>query len=147
MLWYGFNKFHEDIHFMQGIQPKNYMKFLWIISPFILIYVFILDLYKIVNSPMSGSLDYFGFAAMVAMMLTPLLILIGKLLVAAFQKKFLHQLKLDPVWGPESEVLRRSRAMFTAHAMTKEYMYRQYHLQAGVIARQKISNTRRTIDA
>ncbi|CAD0194163.1 unnamed protein product [Chrysodeixis includens] len=53
-------------------------------------------------------------------------------------------IKLDSTWGPKTEILKRSRAMFTAQAMTKEYMYRQYHLQAGILMRQKRSNVRNT---
>ncbi|CAH0703397.1 unnamed protein product [Spodoptera exigua] len=49
---------------------------------------------------------------------------------------------LDSEWGPTSEILRRSRAMFTAQAMTKEYMYRHYHLKAGILKRQQRSNVR-----
>ncbi|KAM3968863.1 sodium-dependent proline transporter-like [Aphomia sociella] len=56
--------------------------------------------------------------------------------------KFVELMQLDPTWGPRSEVLQRSRAMFSAQAMTKEYMYRQYHLQAGILNRQTISNSR-----
>ncbi|KAI5638995.1 sodium:neurotransmitter symporter family domain-containing protein [Phthorimaea operculella] len=142
ILCYGCNKFYEDVHFMQGIQPKSYMKFMWVITPFILSYVIVLDLHHIVTT-LSCGVELFALSVMALMILIPLLIFVGKLLVAAFQKRFLHELKLDPTWGPQDEVLRRSRTMFTAHAMTKEYMYRQYHLQAGVLARQKMSNMRR----
>lgn len=42
--------------------------------------------------------------------------------------------------APAQQLLQRSRAMFSAQAMTKEYLYRQYHLQAGILARQKRAN-------
>ncbi|KAJ2941086.1 hypothetical protein O0L34_g10318 [Tuta absoluta] len=141
IFWYGCNRFFEDIHFMQGIHPNNFMKVVWVISPVILSYVFFMDFHKLVTSPVS---NYFGLTVMLVMLVVPLLIFLLKLLVAAFQRRFLHELQLDPTWGPQDVILRRSRTMFTAHAMTKEYMYRQYHLQAGVVARQKLSNTRKT---
>ncbi|XP_047524655.1 sodium-dependent serotonin transporter-like [Pieris napi] len=57
-----------------------------------------------------------------------------------------YTVSLDPTWGPKTEVLQRSRAMFSVQAMTKEYMYRQYHLKAGILSRQRESNVRNSFN-
>ncbi|KAJ8737703.1 hypothetical protein PYW08_000298 [Mythimna loreyi] len=65
-----------------------------------------------------------------------------KFLMASSFERLYEEVGLDPAWGPTSGLLTRSRAMFTAQAMTKEYIYRQYHLQAGILKRKQQSNVR-----
>lgn len=142
VLWYGVDKFSEDVHFMQGIQPKTYMKLAWVASTGISAFVFIKDSYDTFSDSKSPFLAV-GRYTFVAILVFIILITLIKLVVAACNKKFMEAIKLDPMWGPRSEVLLRSRAMFSAQAMTKEYMYRQYHLQAGILARQRTANVRR----
>lgn len=143
VVWYGIEKFSEDVHFMQGIQPRNYMKMGWLLSTFILAFVFCTELYTHLSYPDTfGPSDYTAFLIVIVVIVLCLLIFFIKLIIAACQNRFLEAFTLDCTWGPRSLILQRSRGMFTAHAMTKEYMYRQYHLQAGITARQKRSNKR-----
>lgn len=141
VVWYGVDKFSEDVHFMQGIQPTAYMKLAWVTSSAVLGYVFIKETYTAFfdSSFRMGP----GQCTLIVYLLLIIMIPLVKLVVAACKKKFRDAIKLDPMWGPRSEVLMRSRAMFSAQAMTKEYMYRQYHLQAGILARQRAANVRR----
>ncbi|OWR40604.1 hypothetical protein KGM_206134 [Danaus plexippus plexippus] len=69
-------------------------------------------------------------------------IVVVRLVIAAIKRRFREFIALDKTWGPKDEILQRSRGMFSAQAMTKEYIYRQYHLQAGILHRQRRSNIR-----
>ncbi|CAH1647759.1 unnamed protein product [Spodoptera littoralis] len=142
VLWYGLERFSEDVHFMQGVQPKSSVKACWLVSGFVLIYVLGTQLYKAYiekNETMGNTIAWYFL--LINIVLT-ILVTIVKLVYAMYKKNLYDQLSLDSEWGPKSEILRRSRAMFSAQAMTKEYMYRQYHLQAGILKRQQRSNIR-----
>ncbi|XP_045784447.1 sodium-dependent proline transporter-like [Maniola jurtina] len=139
IIWYGVNKFSEDIHFMLGIQPKNFMKTTWILSIILLAYAFCNELYsQFINQ--TGYI--YATYSLIAILSFAAAFFVTRLLIAACRKKIRKFISLDPTWGPRSDVLQRSRAMFSAQAMTKEYIYRQYHLQAGIMARQKRANRR-----
>ncbi|CAH2985343.1 unnamed protein product [Chilo suppressalis] len=142
IIWYGWDRFTEDVHFMQGIQPKTYMKFAWLYSSAVLIYVFCYEIYTKYIEYTGGITYDVGWIAFILSMVLIVGITLLKLAVAAYKSKLSEMISLDRTWGPRDEVLQRSRAMFTAQAMTKEYLYRQYHLQAGIQARQKLSNCR-----
>ncbi|XP_059045927.1 sodium- and chloride-dependent glycine transporter 2-like [Achroia grisella] len=143
VIWYGLDRFSEDVHFMQGIQPKSYLKIGWMTSSFILGYVFVTELYIQKNNSKETLGDTIGWYSLIASIGMIVCIFVIKLLIGVFRKNITEVIQLDPTWGPRSEVLQRSRAMFTAQAMTKEYMYRQYHLQAGISMRQRTANVRR----
>lgn len=137
---YGINKFSEDAHFMLGIQPNIWMKLAWIMTFVILAYTFCMELHNQITLTCTRTSIY------TVLIISTIIILscCFKFFIALCQKKILEIVTLDPTWGPKCDVLQRSRAMFTAQAMTKEYMYRQYHLQAGIISRQRKSNVRNT---
>lgn len=137
VIWYGVNKFLEDIHFMLGIPPKKFMKVIWFLSVILLAYAFCNELY---NQFSSSSGNIYATYFLIAILVSIALWFTVRLLVALFRKRFRRFISLDPTWGPSSEVLQRSRGMFSAQAMTKEYIYRQYHLQAGIMARQRRVN-------
>lgn len=144
VLTYGFDRFSEDVHFMQGIKPNNYLKLSWAMSVFILLYVMCCELYAIMRNPkgIGDKVGFYTFLTFVGLMT----ILTGiKLIVAALKSKqaFWKELEIDPTWGPKNKLFRRSRALFSAEAMTKEYIYRQYQLQAGIQDRQKRANVRK----
>lgn len=143
VVWYGLEKFSEDVHFMQGIQPKSCMKMAWLMSSFVVAYVFFNELYIIYFDRTENFGAMLGWCTLLVLLGFMISITLFKFLVAAFRKQFLEQIRVDPLWGPKNEILMRSRAMFTAQAMTKEYIYRQYHLQAGILGRQRTSNVRR----
>ncbi|XP_034839706.1 sodium- and chloride-dependent glycine transporter 2-like [Maniola hyperantus] len=139
IIWYGVSKFSEDFHFMLGIQPKNFMKGTWILAIIILAYAFCNELYsQLINQ--TGYI--YATYSLIAILSFIAAFFVIRLLIAACRKRFHKFISIDPTWGPRSEVLQRSRAMFSAQAMTKEYIYRQYHLQAGIMARQKMANRR-----
>lgn len=142
IVWYGFDRFSEDVHFMQGIRPKNYMRLSWLFSSIVMAFVFISEFHSQIISGQIDTVDAVGLYTLSAILALIILLLVGKLLLAACRHRVKDVIRLDPTWGPKNEVLMRSRAMFTAQAMTKEYMYRQYHLQAGILARQRNSNSR-----
>ena len=139
VIWYGLHKFSEDIHFMLGIKQKSYIKMSWIISFIFLIYTLINEIYYQFLS--HAGFIYANIALLSIIGLLLLLFILG-LLIAAFKNVFRKYVSLDPTWGPKIEILQRSRGMFSAQAMTKEYIYRQYHLQAGIIKRQRKCNTK-----
>lgn len=143
ILWYGFERFSEDVHFMQGIKPNNYLKLSWASTIFILIYVIFSELYFVMKNP-RGVGDKIGFYTFVTFVVLVVSLTGIKLLVAALKSKqaFWKEIEVDPSWGPKNRMLRRSRALFSAQAMTKEYIYRQYQLQAGIQERQKRANLR-----
>lgn len=142
VLWYGLEKFSEDVHFMQGVQPKASVKACWLISGVVLVYVFFTQLYVLYEERDNSMGKYVSWWMLISIILLSVIVTIIKLLMALYKKKLYEQICLQSTWGPKSEILKRSRAMFTAQAMTKEYMYRQYHLQAGILMRQKGSNIR-----
>ncbi|KAL0902558.1 hypothetical protein ABMA27_000398 [Loxostege sticticalis] len=140
---YGVDRFSEDVHFMQGLQPNKYTRLSWLVSSVTLSYAFITEIiHNIIYDKSASDVGRYVFISTICLIV---LIFLLKLLIAAIKGHFRDVFKLDATWGPKSEVLQRSRAMFTAQAMTKEYLYRQYHLQAGIVARQKMSNCR-TVD-
>ncbi|KAJ8737133.1 hypothetical protein PYW07_000404 [Mythimna separata] len=142
VLWYGLDRFSEDVHFMQGVQPSTSMKAGWLLSAVALVYVFIVEFYGLYKAR-NKTVGYLAGWYMLLLNIIPILLLvIVRILIALYKNKFYEEVGLDSSWGPTSELLRRSRAMFTAQAMTKEYMYRQYHLQAGILKRQRRSNVR-----
>lgn len=143
IVWYGFERFSEDVHFMQGIKPNNYLKLSWASAIFVLLYVICSELYHVMKNPrgIGDKIGFYTFITFVALVIS----LTGiKLLVAALKSKqaFRKEIEVDPSWGPKNRMLRRSRALFSAQAMTKEYIYRQYQLQAGIQERQKRANLR-----
>lgn len=143
VLSYGFDRFFEDVHFMQGIKPNSYLKLSWAMTIFVLIYAICGELYAVMRTP-RGLGDKIGFYIFVTFMGLVTILTGAKLLVAALKNKqaFWKELEIDPSWGPKNRLLRRSRALFSAEAMTKEYIYRQYQLQAGIQDRQKRANVR-----
>ncbi|XP_026315293.1 sodium-dependent noradrenaline transporter-like [Hyposmocoma kahamanoa] len=143
ILWYGFERFSEDVHFMQGIKPNNYLKLSWASAIFVLVYVIFSELYFVMKNP-RGVGDKIGFFTLVTFVVLVVSLTGIKLLVAALKSKqaFWKAIEIDPSWGPKNKLLRRSRALFSAQAMTKEYIYRQYQLQAGIQERQKRANLR-----
>lgn len=148
VVWYGIDRLSEDVYFMQGVQPSTFMKIVWLTSPLILIYIFAQEFYyrHICNKPHNLE-DNVGYILFMVIVLGTVAVTIAKLVYAACRKRLKQCLGLDPSWQPPSELLVRSRAMFTRQAMTKEYLYRQYHLQAGINARQRRSNARAPLEA
>ncbi|VVC86229.1 unnamed protein product, partial [Leptidea sinapis] len=111
----------------------------WILSSIVLCYAFCSEImYQYRKGKNYVSL--YGVYSVIAIIGLLVVIFIMKVIRAALKNKLSKVFQLDPCWGPKSEILQRSRAMFSAQAMTKEYIYRQYHLQAGIIARQRKSN-------
>lgn len=142
VLWYGLDKFSEDVHFMQGLRPSNYLKISWVLSMFVLFYTFCEQAENIrvhSSTTMSDSISWYVFLVSVGLVAG---VFAARLALAACRRRLRAEARLATTWGPRSELLQRSRAMFSAQAMTKEYLYRQYHLQAGIIARQNASNCR-----
>lgn len=142
VLWYGLERFSEDVHFMLGVQPNTSVKAGWLLSSVILMYVFIAELYGLFKARNKSVGYLIGWYMLLLNIVLALLLAIVRVLIALYRNKLYEEIGLDPSWGPKTELLKRSRAMFTAQAMTKEYMYRQYHLQAGILKRQKESNVR-----
>ncbi|KAH9637263.1 hypothetical protein HF086_006907 [Spodoptera exigua] len=142
VLWYGLERFSEDVHFMQGVQPKSSVKACWLMSGFVLTYVFCTQVFTAYinrNETMGNTVAWYFLLLNIGL---TVFVTIVKMFIGIYKHNLYDQLSLDSEWGPTSEILRRSRAMFTAQAMTKEYMYRHYHLKAGILKRQQRSNVR-----
>ncbi|XP_013161981.1 PREDICTED: sodium- and chloride-dependent glycine transporter 1-like [Papilio xuthus] len=142
VLMYGMHRFGEDVHFMLGVQPSIFMKIGWVATSIILLYAFCNEIHYRWDS--NNIVDVTGRYLLLVAIGYILFGILLKLLIAVLRKDIWSVIRIDPSWGPASEILQRSRGMFTAQAMTKEYMYRQYHLQAGIIARQRKANVRDT---
>ncbi|XP_073960935.1 sodium-dependent noradrenaline transporter-like [Choristoneura fumiferana] len=142
VLWYGLGTFCEDVHFMQGIRPKVYMRSAWVASSVLLLYTFCNELYSEITEIIEKEslLHCVGFWMLILCLCFTVITSIIRLSISACHKRCLRSVQLSSAWRPRSELLQRSRAMFSAQAMTKEYLYRQYHLQAGILARQKRAN-------
>lgn len=140
--WYGLERFSEDVHFMQGVPPRSSIKFSWFILIVVLVYVFFSQFIIMFNERNTSVSSQVGCWMIIVIVGLGLIVTVVKLIIGAYKKKIRDLVRLDSTWGPKTEILKRSRAMFTAQAMTKEYMYRQYHLQAGILMRQKRSNVR-----
>lgn len=138
--WYGFDRLQQDVHFMLGTPPKTYIKICWALSGVVLTYAFFRSFYRSIKKGII--MDLMGTGSIGVFLGIMLLVTVIKLIIAAVRGHFKETVKLNPNWGPKSELLKRSRGMFTAHAMTKEYIYRKYHLQAGIADRQKRANVR-----
>lgn len=142
LIFYGWGRFSEDVHFMLGLQPKLFVKMFWVVSICVLLYVFVIELYVIHQSRHHSFGTELSWWLLVMIIAMTILVTAIRVLRALYYKKLHEEIDIDPTWGPKSEVLQRSRAMFTTHAMTKEYIYRQYHLQAGILMRQRRCNIR-----
>lgn len=138
--WYGFDRLQQDVHFMLGTPPKTYIKLCWALSGIILTFALLRDIHRSITKESKMNIIASGLLLFILGVL--LVITVIKLIIALVRGHFKESVKLNSNWGPKSELLRRSRGMFTAHAMTKEYIYRKYHLQAGIAARQKSANVR-----
>ncbi|XP_063372619.1 sodium-dependent noradrenaline transporter-like [Cydia amplana] len=145
IICYGLERFCEDVHFMQGFRPSNWMKVSWVVSSILLLYVCFHELRDLVCDANSVEfivgVSIFGVVALYGVGLAAVNVLVGWC-----RKQPGATLRLSAAWRPRSELLQRSRAMFTAQAMTKEYLYRQYHLQAGILARQQRANRTRIVN-
>lgn len=144
VIWYGVGKFSEDIHFMIGIQPKPIIKMSWVIIDLVVYYVIYKKMQLLIEKPNWNWIDFFGTFFVLSNILALIIWTVVKVIIAWIKGRLKDVIKADTNWGPQNEVLYRSRAMFSAQAMTKEYLYRQYHLQAGIVERQMASNTRTT---
>lgn len=139
LLFYGLDRISQDVHFMIGIKPKLCIKILWIISLIALLFGIFEEILR------EGFGTFFKEINLGTLMLTiifvgTIAVLLLRLIVAWVRGRLREATRMDSTWGPDSEVLQRSRAMFSAQAMTKEYMYRQYQLRARILNRQKMSN-------
>ncbi|XP_061382562.1 sodium- and chloride-dependent glycine transporter 1-like [Danaus plexippus] len=139
VFWYGMNRFSEDINFMVGIRPNSFMKVGWGLSILFLIYSFCYEVHDHLEN--SKKFIYSTYTVLVFSGLI-VIVTVVRLVIAAIKRRFREFIALDKTWGPKDEILQRSRGMFSAQAMTKEYIYRQYHLQAGILHRQRRSNIR-----
>ncbi|XP_063392705.1 sodium-dependent noradrenaline transporter-like [Cydia fagiglandana] len=145
IICYGLERFCEDVHFMQGFRPSNWMKLSWLVSSILLLYVCVYELSDLISNSRSVEfiigVSIFGAAVLYGVGLAAVNVLVGWC-----RKQPGATVRLSAAWRPRSELLQRSRAMFTAQAMTKEYLYRQYHLQAGILARQQRANRTRIVN-
>ncbi|CAG9558264.1 unnamed protein product [Danaus chrysippus] len=139
VFWYGMNRFSEDIHFMVGIRPNSCIKVAWGLSIIFLIYAFCYEVHDQLEYSKHFKYSTYSVIAFASLLVIVTLV---RLCVAVIKRRFREFIALDKTWGPRDDILQRSRGMFSAQAMTKEYIYRQYHLQAGILQRQRRSNIR-----
>ncbi|KAF2885186.1 hypothetical protein ILUMI_20983 [Ignelater luminosus] len=134
VIWlYGMSTYIDDMHFMLGFRASTFWKFSWAMAPLVSFLFFI-----------ASSWDWFlgneGLPPWTWLYIFQVMMYTVPLLSVAFfathyitrtkGMKCSKALKPSPVWGPTDAVLRKSRDMFSAHSMTKEYMYRQNRLRA-----------------
>lgn len=131
---YGITHFVDDMHFMLGFRPNAYWFIMWALLPISVATSFGSSLHNfIVNKDFVPPWLWlrllqwaiFGF---------PLLLLIAGMILCYLEKhktrKFLKLFQPSSTWGPTDLILKKSRDMFTAHSMTKEYLYRQNRIKS-----------------
>ncbi|XP_044751614.1 sodium- and chloride-dependent creatine transporter 1-like [Coccinella septempunctata] len=133
--FYGVMHLMDDMHFMLGFRPCNLWKLNWYMGFLIYLALFIFSAYESTQSAedLNETVHYIRIVIITIFCLIPLIYFI--LFVAIkYEKKipFLEIFKSAKQWGPRDEVLRKSRDMFSAHDMTKEYLYRQKKLKGRV---------------
>lgn len=129
IVWfYGIGQFADDVHFMLGIRPAAYVQVLLVLTPIAFATLLILNLIDLYQKPYKHMAL---FLISNILIWVPIVFLIVSFISYLSKEKSGIQKVMKPLssWGPVDPILRRSRQMFTAHSMTKEYIYRQNRLK------------------
>ncbi|KAF2882794.1 hypothetical protein ILUMI_23306 [Ignelater luminosus] len=130
---YGMTHFTDDMHFMLGFRASMYWQLLWSLSPLFLGGMFIHSVYNFTTSEADRpTLMWMRAMQWLIFSIPFLLLIIGITTHVIKKRKKLKVIQLfhpSPNWGPRDPILKKSREMFTAHSMTKEYMYRQNRMK------------------
>ena len=125
--FYGLRKFRDDVHFMIGIRFSAYSNALYILNPLLLGSLLIYNVYNFythkveVKFPWMRSLEIF----FLWFILVAVVFYFFVYLVLVVLGKNLPVFKPAADWGPRYSTLVKSRRMFKAYNMAKEYLYRQ----------------------
>ncbi|KAJ3664517.1 hypothetical protein Zmor_000076 [Zophobas morio] len=125
--FYGLRKFRDDVHFMIGIRFSAYSNALYILNPLLLGSLLIYNVYNFythkvdVKFPWMRSLEIF----FLWFILVAVVFYFFVYLVLVVLGKNLPVFKPAADWGPRYSTLAKSRRMFKAYNMAKEYLYRQ----------------------
>lgn len=134
IMWiYGTSNFVNDLHFMLGFRPSTFWIFCWYCSPLLIIGYFCLTLYRFYIQKLGGESTPLQYVLKQILVYSPLIIHVLYVIlyiIRAKDKRITKLFKPSPQWGPVDPILRKSRDMFSAHSMTKEYMYRQNRLKS-----------------
>lgn len=125
--------FTDDMHFMLGFRASIYWQLLWSLSPLLFGGMFIHSIYNFTTSEIDRpTLLWMRVMQWLIFSIPFLLLPIGITTYVIKKRKKLKGVQLlhpSPNWGPRDPILKKSREMFTAHSMTKEYMYRQNRMK------------------
>ncbi|KAK9871118.1 hypothetical protein WA026_011402 [Henosepilachna vigintioctopunctata] len=129
--FYGSKRFVDDIHFMLGLKPTIMWQISWYFATVIYLYCFLHFYMKFIET----THKYFIPLLIIITLFSafPLLYIMLSIFVKWQKKQSIVEIfKPTKDWGPDDEILRRSRDMFSAQDMTKEYLYRQQRLKLNI---------------
>ncbi|XP_073957601.1 sodium- and chloride-dependent GABA transporter 1-like [Choristoneura fumiferana] len=133
--FYGYYNHNVDIIFMIGVKASYFWKITWLLNPVILVLLFItkfsffaIDDYE--NSYVIVDLEYpvNYLLFLIIIGIYAFIIILGMIFQVIFFyiKRHLKELiKPTNDWGPNDNVLFKSRKMFVPEIMTREFLYRQ----------------------
>ncbi|XP_045472433.1 sodium-dependent proline transporter-like [Harmonia axyridis] len=128
--FYGVMHFVDDMHFMLGFRPSNIWKLNMYVGFSIYFALSIYGFYGFSLGLTQSAMDPVLFMVNGALCMIPLIYFIIYVIIK--RHAHVHWMEIfrpAKQWGPRDELLRKSRDMFSAHDMTKEYLYRQQKLR------------------
>lgn len=132
--FYGVMLFVDDMHFMLGFRPSNIWKINWYVGFLVYLSMSFFGMYHFSKKDIHEAFPvafYCVFVVTAVICLIPVIYFIIFVFIKYQQNvPCLEIFKSSKQWGPREEFLRKSRDMFSAHDMSKEYLYRQQKLRS-----------------
>ncbi|RZC35530.1 sodium-dependent noradrenaline transporter-like [Asbolus verrucosus] len=124
---YGVTNFEDDVHFMLGIRLPLYWKILYCLNPILLTAKCVYNI-KIFYDRSNKHKHQWVYIYQQFVLWFSIVFIASYALfyvIKVVARKNFNICKPSQNWGPAQSELHKSRQMFTAHSMTKEYVYRQ----------------------
>lgn len=135
MCFYGVTQFTDDMHFMLGFRASAYWQTMWIFAPVLFALALIESIFAFLKDPDNDSVWAWIQIMQWIILFVPFALLVLGVILFCLKRERIKCDKLfipSNTWGPIDPILKKSRGMFTAHSMTKEYMYRQNRLKTKI---------------
>lgn len=132
---YGYYNHSVDIIFMIGVKASYFWKIAWLLNPIILVSLFVtkfsfIGIEENENSYVIADLEYpvnyLTFLTLIGIYASIVIIgLIFQVIFFYIEKQIKDLIKPTHDWGPNDNILFKSRKMFVPEIMTREFLYRQ----------------------